>query len=187
MLKHCERCGAEFTPIGGQRFCAACRAIHGQEYRKAYYKAYQKRHRAEIGETEAQKQWRKQYYSGVVKQKNQAANENRDSSTEARIREITAYYENCQSVKQTARHFMLSHSKCRRMLILAGAYVSEQSFKILTLREKGYTVPEIAEELGVTKKTVSLYLPYEKGEHGAKTRTYNAERIEKHRKKGDAK
>lgn len=85
------------------------------------------------------------------------------------MEEVAVYYRNTKdancsegSIKDTAETFGLSRNKIRKILITTGDIKNELTEKAISLREKGKTVDEIAGELGVSKATVSVYLPYTK-------------------------
>ena len=55
-----------------------------------------------------------------------------------------------------AKRAGISLQKVRKILITAGAWSDETSEKIGKLRANGMSVPEIAEELGLTPPTISI-------------------------------
>lgn len=97
--------------------------------------------------------------------------------------EIIAYYLSCRSIKQTARHFGCWHGVVRKMLINNGLYTNATAKKVIELVESGKTVAEIVAEIGVTKTTVSSYLPYTRGTYMQPSESENAQRIRKCREK----
>ena len=96
---------------------------------------------------------------------------------------IIEYYISCESMDDTAKTFGLSHQKVRKILITAGVYSSPETNMAISLLEKGLKVEEIAKRMGVTKKTVSSYLPYSKCMYNMDNPTENALRIRKCRDK----
>lgn len=91
--------------------------------------------------------------------------------------EIITYYRECQSVKECAQRFDMSHQTVRRLLILAGEYSSPMSEKINALYDQGYTAQEISEKVGIGLKAVQGYIPYTKGKYMSAEPTVNALRI----------
>ena len=67
-----------------------------------------------------------------------------------------------------------STSRIRKVLIDSGAYETSRTRKAAELRSRGFTLSEIAEILHVCPKTVSAYLPYEKGAYGKAEASKNA-------------
>lgn len=55
-----------------------------------------------------------------------------------------------------AKRAGISLQKVRKILITAGAWSDETSEKIGKLRANGMSVPEIAEELGLTPSTIEI-------------------------------
>ena len=91
--------------------------------------------------------------------------------------EIITYYRECQSIKECAQRFDMSHQTVRRVLILAGEYSSPMSERINTLYDQGYTAEEISEKVGIGLKAVQGYIPYTKGKYMSAAPTVNALRI----------
>lgn len=97
--------------------------------------------------------------------------------------EIIRYYLSCKSIKQTARHFGCWHGVVRKMLINNGLYTNATAKKVIELAESGKTIAEIAAKIGMTKTTVSSYLPYTRGTYMQPSGTENAQRVRKCREK----
>lgn len=81
-------------------------------------------------------------------------------------RKVIEEYKKTQSVKQTAKNCGTSLVTTQRILITEGLWSSETSLAVGKLWCEGKMVPEIAEELCVTEKTVQAYLPYSRGMYG---------------------
>lgn len=64
------------------------------------------------------------------------------------------------SIRDTATHFNLSRNKVRKILITTGDLKNELTEEAEKLRREGMSVEAIAERLGVSTATVSIYLPY---------------------------
>lgn len=89
------------------------------------------------------------------------------------------------SVKKTAQNVGTTLVRAQRILITEGLWSSPTSEKVFALYSKRKTIPEIAEELFVSEKTVHAYLPYtrmEKG-YGGEDRSTDAIKSDKYRKR----
>ncbi len=93
--------------------------------------------------------------------------------------QIINFYEQCQSIAETGRHFGVSDHKIRRVLISAGVYMTAQSREILKLYKEGLSPEEIGERLKLSRSAVFSNLPYSKGQYNSDTPTENAIRIRK--------
>lgn len=98
-------------------------------------------------------------------------------------REVVDYYEECGSVRQTAKKFKISQQKVRKILISAGVYKNETSVKIKEMYDGGQSIESIALELKLSTKCVHSYLPYTKGEYITGTPSVNAMRIKECRER----
>ena len=87
------------------------------------------------------------------------------------------------SLHKTADKLGFAYAKVRKALITYGAYSTRFSGEVYSLRCKGYTVEEIAEELGTTAKRVSAWLPYEKNIYNLTEKTHDAVRSDNYRKR----
>ena len=97
--------------------------------------------------------------------------------------ELVAYFRQCNSIKECARHFGVSAQKARRILVHAGEYTSPTAEKINSLYAQGYTAKQIAEKIGIGFKAVQGYIPYTKGQYKTVEPTMNALRIRACREK----
>ena len=61
------------------------------------------------------------------------------------------------------------------------------SVQVKGLYEQGFSIEDIADKLGVSKSTVSGYLPYSKGVYLGENPSSNALRVRKCRAKNDVK
>lgn len=93
--------------------------------------------------------------------------------------QIVSFYDQCQSIAETGRHFGVSDHKIRRVLIDAGAYMTAQSKQILKLYDEGLSPEEIGKKLNLSRSTVFSNLPYSKGQYNSDTPTENAIKIRK--------
>ena len=89
------------------------------------------------------------------------------------------------SVKKTAQNVGTTLVRAQRILITEGLWSSPTSEKVVALFSRGKSVPEIAEELFVSEKTVQAYLPYtrtKKG-YGGENRSTDALKSDDYRKR----
>ena len=77
--------------------------------------------------------------------------------------QIISEYRKTGSVDLTARACGTYPIKVRKVLITEGLWHSKKSDAVNALRQRGYAVSEIAEELGMDEKNVQFYLPYTDG------------------------
>lgn len=87
------------------------------------------------------------------------------------------------SIRKTAALLCISVQKVRKHLIDAGVYESDMAAQVRDLHERGYSTDEMAAALGVSRSTVSGYLPYTKGGYLSDTPSKNALRIRRCRNK----
>jgi len=87
------------------------------------------------------------------------------------------------SLRKTASEMGLSCTKTRKALITYGEYSTPFSNEVLNLRCKGYSIDEIAKELGTTTKRVTDWLPYEKSMYNMEDRSQDAVRSDNYRKR----
>ena len=80
--------------------------------------------------------------------------------------QVIADFKITGSVKKTAQNVGTTLVRAQRILITEGLWSSPTSEKVVALYSRGKTVPEIAEELFVSEKTVQAYLPYIRTEEG---------------------
>ncbi len=99
--------------------------------------------------------------------------------------QVIADYKITGSVKKTAQNVGTTLVRAQRILITEGLWSSPTSEKVVGLYARGKTVPEIAEQLFVSEKTVQTYLPYtrtEKG-YGGEDRSIDARKSGDYRKR----
>ena len=92
-------------------------------------------------------------------------------------KEITALYRQCHSLRETARRLGISYQTVRRTIISEGEIPDGRATDIHAMTIAGMKVPEIAEALGITQKTVRVYLAYSKGRYAMTMPSENARRI----------
>lgn len=89
---------------------------------------------------------------------------------QALYQQIVTEYRKNGSVDITAKNCGTYPIKVRKVLITEGLWHSRKSDAVNALRKRGYSVTEIAAELGMDEKNVQYYLPYtEKTLAGEKT------------------
>ena len=83
------------------------------------------------------------------------------------MNEISAYFKSTRSddnpegsIRDTALKFGISRNKIRKVLITTGDIKSEITDQAVAYQKMGMNIEEIAEKLGVSSATVSVYLPY---------------------------
>ena len=83
------------------------------------------------------------------------------------MEEVASYFRSTKdkdnpegSIRDTAIHFDLSRNKVRKILITTGDIKNELTEEAEKMRREGMSVEAIAERLGVSTATVSIYLPY---------------------------
>jgi len=101
------------------------------------------------------------------------------------LRQIYAVYQMTGSLHKTADELGFAYAKVRKALITYGAYSTRFSDEVYCLRCKGYSVEEIAKELGTTAKRVSAWLPYEKTIYNLPEKTQDAVRSGNYRKRNE--
>lgn len=100
---------------------------------------------------------------------------------EVSFADVVAVYEECQSVKQTAKRLGASTYSITRILISCGIQVSEKSERVAHLRQMGLSDNEICARLHMTHKALERYCPYQHGGYVFGAKTPNALRIAKWR------
>jgi len=97
--------------------------------------------------------------------------------------DVVNYYKRVGSMKRTGEEFGISESKCKKILIDAGAYTSPRYLQISELIDKGLSKEQICEALRITEHTYNNYVPYSKGVYLSDAPTKNAIRIRRFREK----
>ena len=92
-------------------------------------------------------------------------------------KEIAALYRQSHSLRETARRLGVSYQTVRRTIISEGEIPDGRATDIHAMMIDGMKVPEIAEALGITQKTVRVYLAYSKGRYALTMPSENARRI----------
>lgn len=96
---------------------------------------------------------------------------------------VVRLYEQGVTPAQISRQLKISEQKVRKILITAGAWSSDLSRKIATLKEKGKSLEEIQEIVGLSRNAVLSYMPYDRGMKNAEFPTLNAIRIRQSRER----
>lgn len=84
------------------------------------------------------------------------------------------------SLRSVCAEFNISIPKARKLLITAGVYSTDASRRVMELSSEGKSLAEIMEETGLSRSSVSSYLPYQKipynmaeiSRHAADSRKY---------------
>lgn len=96
--------------------------------------------------------------------------------------DIVIEYTNCRSITKIAKKLGVSEERVRRTLITEGLWISRSAKPIVKLFQEGKSVPEIAETLMISEKTVQSYIPYSKGMYGGE-KSDTAQRSEEYRER----
>lgn len=80
--------------------------------------------------------------------------------------DIVEEYKTCKSITKIAKKLKVSEERVRRTLITEGLWTSRSAEPIIRLFNNGKTVPEIADILTISEKTVQSYIPYSRGMYG---------------------
>jgi hypothetical protein len=76
----------------------------------------------------------------------------------------------------------LSTAKIRKILITGGCWSTERSREVADLYEKYGSIRRVADELGLSRALVTMYLPYGKVVYDLEDKSSNARRIERWRR-----
>ena len=96
--------------------------------------------------------------------------------------DIVSEYATCKSITKIAKNLGVSEERVRRTLITEGLWTSRSAKPIIKLYHEGKTVPEIAEILMISEKTVQSYVPYSRGMYGGE-RSDTAQRSGEYRER----
>lgn len=90
------------------------------------------------------------------------------------------------SLRQISEQFGITLMKTRKILITAGAYHTELSAQVISLKENGKSISEIMQETGLSRSSVHSYLPYTKMIYNADELSLYAERCRLYRERKQA-
>lgn len=83
------------------------------------------------------------------------------------MQQVAAYFRSTKnkdypegSIRDTADHFGISRNKIRKILITTGDISNSLTKEAAKMQSQGMSIEAIADKLGVSKATVSIYLPY---------------------------
>lgn len=87
------------------------------------------------------------------------------------------------SIRSVAVKLNLSRTKVRKILVTLGVIKNEITNQALMLKQRGMSLEEISDELGLSMATVSTYLPYDTILYNGEEKSYNAIVIERYRQR----
>lgn len=90
------------------------------------------------------------------------------------------------SLRQISEQFGITLMKTRKILITAGAYHTELSDQVISLKGNGKSISEIMQETGLSRSSVHSYLPYTKMIYNADELSLYAERCRLYRERKQA-
>ena len=85
-------------------------------------------------------------------------------------------FEETNELKLTAAEFDMSPIKIRKLLITAGVYENEVSRQVQDIFRETKSISQVMLETGLSRASVSGYLPYQKMVYGADELSVAAER-----------
>ena len=97
------------------------------------------------------------------------------------LQELSAAYEEADSMRGLAQELNITLLKLRKLLITAGIFTSDICTEINELYKQRKSVPEIMQITGLSRASVHSYLPYCKGLYNAEELSVNAERCQVYR------
>ena len=97
------------------------------------------------------------------------------------LQELSAAYEEADSMRGLAQELNITLLKLRKLLITAGIFTSDICTEINKLYKQRKSVPEIMQITGLSRASVHSYLPYCKGLYNAEELSVNAERCQVYR------
>lgn len=87
------------------------------------------------------------------------------------------------SIRSVAVKLNLSRTKVRKILVTLGVIKNEITNQALMLKQRGMSLEEISDEMGLSMATVSTYLPYDNILYNGEEKSYNAIVIERYRQR----
>jgi hypothetical protein len=87
------------------------------------------------------------------------------------------------SLRAVCEEFHISIPKARKLLITAGIYSTEKSRMVAELTDQGKSVAEIMTRTGLSRSSVSSYLPYQKFSYNMEETSRHAEDSRKYRER----
>ncbi len=79
---------------------------------------------------------------------------------------IIKEYETTKSFSKIAKKLDTNKVVVQRILITEGLWSSRRTKQVAELKDKGFSVKEIAAQLGIDERTILTYLPYRYGKYG---------------------
>lgn len=105
---------------------------------------------------------------------------NAEKQFDAFLQELSAAYEEADSMRGLAEELNITLLKLRKLLITAGVFSSDVCTEVNELRKQGKSVPEIMKITRLSRASVQSYLPYCKGLYNAEELSVNAERCRRY-------
>lgn len=99
------------------------------------------------------------------------------------IEQIAREYSECKSVREVARRYQISEQAVKKMLISRGIYPSAKSKQLAEMLEAGEGYEKIMEKHNISRKALSMFLPYSRGPYAIGEKSLNAKRIKAWREK----
>lgn len=94
------------------------------------------------------------------------------------------YYDpNHRSLRDVSKKFNISVVKARKILITAGKYSTKESRRVQDLYNKGLSIEEICNTIGIARSNVNTYIPYKKIIYNLDNATVNADKQRRYREK----
>ena len=99
---------------------------------------------------------------------------------------VVESFEETGELKLTAAEFDMSPIKIRKILITAGVYESEISAQVQDIYRETKSISQVMLETGLSRASISGYLPYQKMVYGVDELSVAAERTDKYRRRKNA-
>lgn len=99
---------------------------------------------------------------------------------------VVESFEETGELKLTAAEFEMSPIKIRKLLITADVYENEISAQVQDIYKETKSISQVMVETGLSRASVSGYLPYQKMVYGAEELSVAAERTDKYRRRKNA-
>lgn len=98
---------------------------------------------------------------------------------------VAEVYNNTNEIKATAIELSLPPHKVKKLLITGKVISYSETDQILSLQQKGKTMEEIENIMGLSYSTINTYLPYSKVIYKLSEISQNAERVRRYKARKD--